>query len=200
MITRMYRGNTRTERFRLLLSCILNQILIVIRSFLRRILISVAVLLITPVLLDWGLTWGAAFFAPFLDLLDFILSAMDRFPLSVGGGGSGVGPSRRPLLDLNLPPAPEPEPVPPQPLSGEEEERFRREQQAIMGSREFKKADRHLTHVENSIRTLRQRAEEIAQALGLSSQRVEAIGDAMEHLAEDVWDKSPPKKALRHSP
>ena len=30
--------------------------------------------------------------------------------LSVGGGGSGVGPSRRPLLDLNCPPSPDPEP------------------------------------------------------------------------------------------
>lgn len=42
-------------------------------------------------------------------ILDFLLSAMDRFPLSVGGGGSGVGPSRRPLPDLNFPPAPDPE-------------------------------------------------------------------------------------------
>ncbi len=36
---------------------------------------------------------------------------MDGTPLSIGGGGSGVGPSNRPLPDLNLPPAAEPEPA-----------------------------------------------------------------------------------------
>ena len=50
--------------------------------------------------------WGATFLAPFLDSLDFLLSAMNGFPLSVGDGGSDAGPSRPPIPDLNLPPAP----------------------------------------------------------------------------------------------
>lgn len=48
----------------------------------------------------------AAFFAPFLtDLLDFLLSAMDRIPLSVGGDGSGTSFSKGPSFDLNVPAA-----------------------------------------------------------------------------------------------
>jgi hypothetical protein len=65
---------------------------------LRKLLVNIVVLLITCVLWDWGLTWGAAFFAPFLDLLDWVLSVMDRIPLSVGGGGSS---SKEILPDLN---------------------------------------------------------------------------------------------------
>lgn len=88
-------------------------------------------LLITRVLWDWGLTWVAPFFVLFVDLIDFLLSFMDKLPLSVGGGGSDVGPSRRPLPDLNFPPSlepepappsPSPEPAPPAPLSAEEEQ------------------------------------------------------------------------------
>ncbi len=76
-------------------------------------------MLFTSALWDWGLTWGAVFFAPFVEFLDFMLSAMmDKAPLSIG---SGVGPSNRPLLDLNLPPAPEPEPALPSELSEEED-------------------------------------------------------------------------------
>ena len=76
-------------------------------------------MLFTSAFWDWGLTWGAVFFAPFVEFLDFMLSAMmDKAPLSIG---SGVGPSNRPLLDLNLPPAPEPEPALPSELSEEED-------------------------------------------------------------------------------
>ncbi len=50
-------------------------------------------------------------FLPLFEWVDWILSAMDGTPLSIGGGGSGVGPSNRPLPDLNLPPAAEPEPA-----------------------------------------------------------------------------------------
>jgi hypothetical protein len=50
---------------------------------------------------------------------------MDKAPLSIG---SGVGPSNRPLLDLNLPPAPEPEPALPSELSEEEIANMLREQ------------------------------------------------------------------------
>jgi hypothetical protein len=39
--------------------------------------------------------------------LDFLLSYMERWTLSMGGGGSDAGPSRRPVLDLNSPPEPE---------------------------------------------------------------------------------------------
>jgi hypothetical protein len=55
---------------------------------------------------DWGLTWVAPFVV--LDV-DWLLSFMDGLPLSVGGGGSDAGPSRRPL-DLNVTPSPEPAP------------------------------------------------------------------------------------------
>ena len=59
-------------------------------------------------MLAWGFTWP--FFVFSVDWIDWILSSMDRLPLSVGGGGSDAGPSSsgRPELDLNQPPAPEP--------------------------------------------------------------------------------------------
>ena len=48
----------------------------------------------------------AAFFVPFLtDLLDFLLSAMDRIPLSVGDDRSGASFSKQPSFDLNVPAA-----------------------------------------------------------------------------------------------
>jgi hypothetical protein len=47
-------------------------------------------MLFTSALWDCGLTWGAVFFAPFYEFLDFMLFAMmDKAPLSIG---SGVGP------------------------------------------------------------------------------------------------------------
>ncbi|KAL2505785.1 Uncharacterized protein Adt_21406 [Abeliophyllum distichum] len=63
-----------------------------------------AVLFISRVLWDWGLTWCVAFLAPFLDWLDFLLSAMERLPLPFGEGGSGASSSKKPTIpDLNLP-------------------------------------------------------------------------------------------------
>ena len=80
-----------------------------IRSFLKSLLIrfvlSLVLLFIYPLLWDWG--WGAAtaLFVAVGELVDLVLSAMDEAPLSIGGGGSGVGPSQRPLPDLNVPSA-----------------------------------------------------------------------------------------------
>lgn len=71
-------------------------------------IISITVLLLTRILLDsnWGFSFEAAFFAPFLtDLLDFFLSAMDRIPLSVGDDRSGASSSKQPSFDLNVPAA-----------------------------------------------------------------------------------------------
>lgn len=75
-------------------------------SLLKRVIISITVLLVTRILLDsnWGFSFEAAFFAPFLtDLLDFVLSAMDRIPLSVGDDRSGASSSKQPSFDLNVP-------------------------------------------------------------------------------------------------
>ena len=69
-------------------------------SLLKRVIISLTVLLVTRIL---GFSFEAAFFAPFLtDLLDFFLSAMDRIPLSVGDDRSGASSSKQPSFDLNL--------------------------------------------------------------------------------------------------
>lgn len=68
-------------------------------------IISLTVLLVTRILLNsnWGFSFEAAFFAPFLtDLLDFFLSAMDRIPLSVGDDRSGASSSKQPSFDLNV--------------------------------------------------------------------------------------------------
>ena len=99
-----------------------NLLLKRIRYILVKFCISTAVLLITPTLWDWSLARCGPFFISFLQLMDFILSAMENLPLSIGGGGSGAGPSQRPLIDLNLSPAPEPEPALPSELSEEEKE------------------------------------------------------------------------------
>lgn len=70
--------------------------------FLRHLVISMSVLF--RVLWDWDLTWCVAFLAPFLDWLDFLLSAMERLPLPFGEGGSGASSSKKPTIpDLNLP-------------------------------------------------------------------------------------------------
>ena len=73
------------------------------------------------------MTWVAPLVVLFEEWLDWVLSSMEGFPLSVGGGGN-AGPSNRRLLDLNLPPSPSPEPgpepAPPAPLSVEEEEQL----------------------------------------------------------------------------
>lgn len=77
-----------------------------IRSFMREIVRkfcrAFVLLFFTRLLWD---SWGADVFVAVFELLDLVLSAMDGIPLSVGGGGSGVGPSQRPLPDLNQPPA-----------------------------------------------------------------------------------------------
>ena len=75
------------------------------------------------ILLKWGITCATDYICCILssfyffieigrDWLIGILSAMDGRPLSIGGSGSAIGPSR-PLPDLDLrlaPPEPEPEP------------------------------------------------------------------------------------------
>ena len=79
-----------------------------LNSLVKRVIISITVLLVTRILFDcnWGFSLEAAFFAPFLsDLLDFVLSAMDRIPLSVGDDGSGASSSKQPSFDLNVPAA-----------------------------------------------------------------------------------------------
>lgn len=90
-----------------------------IKSLLRQVIIGLTVLFVTRLLFycwNWG--WFVAVFIQFLnDLLDdFLLSAMDRFPLSIGGDGSGASSSKRPRLDIDLngPPLEEPEPDHPQ--------------------------------------------------------------------------------------
>ena len=65
---------------------------------------SLFVLLVAPVLRDWGLAWVAPLVVFLEEWLGFLISSMERLPLSVG---SDAGPSRRPELDLNQPPAPE---------------------------------------------------------------------------------------------
>ena len=101
----------------------------ILRVLFLKFLISISVMLFTSALWDWGLTWGAFFFAPFVEFLDFMLSAMmDKAPLSIGSGALSIMPSNRPLLDLNLPPAPEPEPALPSELSEEEIANMLREQ------------------------------------------------------------------------
>lgn len=80
---------------------------------LRHLVIRVSVLLIARVLWDWDLTWCVAFLAPFLDWLDFLLSAMERLPLPFGEGGSGASSSKKPTIpDLNLPANPVASPSP----------------------------------------------------------------------------------------
>ena len=82
----------------------------VVRVFFINLFINLVLLFIYPLLWDWG--WGAAtaLFVSVWELVDLVLSAMDEAPLSIGGGGSGVGPSNLP--DLNFPPEPEEEPAP----------------------------------------------------------------------------------------
>lgn len=81
-----------------------------LKSLLKRVIICITILLITRTLLNcnWGFSLEAAFLAPFLnDLLDWMLSAMEGFPHSVGGDGSGASSSKRPPFDLNFPKASE---------------------------------------------------------------------------------------------
>ena len=100
-------------------------------SLLKRVIISITVLLVTRILLDsnWAFLLkplsllhflpnkqrpysnkGAlarkptqANAQPFSCLLDFVLSAMDRIPLSVGDDRSGASSSKQPSFDLNVP-------------------------------------------------------------------------------------------------
>lgn len=68
-------------------------------SLLKQLIISLTVLLVTHLLKDYN--W-VAFFSLFItDLPDFLLYAMDRIPLSVGG--SGASSSKQLEFDLNLP-------------------------------------------------------------------------------------------------
>ncbi|YP_173390.1 hypothetical protein NitaMp044 (mitochondrion) [Nicotiana tabacum] len=90
-ITEMHRGRERTSAL--------------FFSLLKRIFLSLTVLLLTPILLNcnWDFSFEAAFFTSFLsDFLDFWLSLMDRIPLSVGGDGSGPSLSKKPSFDLNI--------------------------------------------------------------------------------------------------
>ena len=62
----------------------------ILRVLFLKFLISISVMLFTSAFWDWGLTWGAVFFAPFVEFLDFMLSAMmDKAPLSIGSGVFG---------------------------------------------------------------------------------------------------------------
>lgn len=82
-----------------------------IALFLKRVILSITVLLVTPILLNcnWGFSLESAFFDPLVVLvvewMDFLFSAMERFPHSVGGGGSGPSFSKEPSFDLNVPAA-----------------------------------------------------------------------------------------------
>lgn len=110
----------------------MNRAFIIIKSLLKRVIISITVLFITRVLLDcdWGFSLEAAFFAPFLnEFFDFFISSMDGFPLSVGGDGSGASSSKRPQLDLNNVPAAEPESAPPSDPRAVEDENLRLRQE-----------------------------------------------------------------------
>lgn len=96
-----------------------------IHKWIKSFFIHMSVLIITRLLLDWGLTWVGPLFLLFLSgidwilsLLDWILSSMERLPISVGGGRSEAGPSNRPPIDLNRPPVPEPEHQPNTPPPG----------------------------------------------------------------------------------
>ncbi|KAF7117275.1 hypothetical protein RHSIM_RhsimMtG0002600 (mitochondrion) [Rhododendron simsii] len=100
-----------------------------VTSMVKELILSLILLLLTIGLWDSGLTWVAPLVAVFGDWLDLLLSYMDGWTLSMRGGGSEAGPSRRPVLDLNSSPEPEldlnqppaqeleeqPEPVPQQP-------------------------------------------------------------------------------------
>ena len=121
-----------------------NRIFSMIRYFLIQFLISAAVLFTTQTLLGFFLTWWGPGFVSFFSWLGFVLSAMEKIPLSVGGG---VGPSNRPLLDLNLPPAPEPEPAPP----GEEALYNEKDPNRIKCIIEKQKQEREVSNTKNKI-------------------------------------------------
>lgn len=80
------------------------------KFLLKKIIAYFLVLLIAPVLWDWGLDFLSLFVVFYEEFINFLLSSMERLPLSVGGGGSDAGPSRRPLPDLNSTPDPEASP------------------------------------------------------------------------------------------
>lgn len=84
-----------------------------LKKLFLKLFLSATVFFITRVLFYLSLTWTAAFFAcsSFIDFFYFLLSAMEGFPLSVGGDGSNSSSSNKPPIDidLNFPPAPEPQ-------------------------------------------------------------------------------------------
>lgn len=101
---------------------------------LKRVLLSMALVLLSRFLFYFGLPWGASFFIPFVNWIHWVLSAMEGFPLPFGDGGSEAGPSSPPLHDLNFPPisspepeAHEPEPAPSSDLLEAENRRLREE-------------------------------------------------------------------------
>lgn len=111
-------------------SDIFASILTFISSLIKRFIFSITLLFITRLLWDWGFTWVAPLVGVFWGWLDLLLSYVEGFPLSVGGGGRDAGPSRRPLPDLNQPPAPEPE-LQPEPASSSELREAREEEERL---------------------------------------------------------------------
>lgn len=77
-----------------------------IRTILHLVLRNFFFFCIFPFLRKWGLTWWGPAFVSFFSWLDFVLSAMEKEPLSVGGGRSDAGPSTfRPTEKLEIPPS-----------------------------------------------------------------------------------------------
>lgn len=130
-------------------------------------------------------SWAFTFLQNALNIQDFLhwlLSYMDRLPLSMGGGGTGS--SKRPLFDLNLSPPPEEE------ASSLEEERRR-----LVDSKEYKEADRHNLKLAERIKEIRQRAKEIAQERGRSPDDVDSAADYVAKRGR----RAAPKQATRLS-
>lgn len=118
-------------------------------------------------------------------LIDLILNLMDESPLSVGGGGSDAGPSRR-ALDLNVTPSPEPgpepapEPAPPAPLSAEAEEALRTKRERVKGEL------RSLLQIGYGSRARPyQKAEDLIKWIGIDAERDPCFLDRLyDHLSE----------------
>lgn len=158
----------------------MRKILLAIYFCFLRFLINLTLLLISPVLLDWALTWCPLCFL-FLESIQFVLSTMDGVPLSFGRNGSDdTSSSKRPQLDLNLPPQTDPEPAPLEPSSEEEESRRERE---LRASKEYKAVERHNARRDKHIKEIRQRAKEMAQERGFNPDECDAVEDAADYVA-----------------
>ena len=64
----------------------------------------------------------------------------------------------------------------------------RRKEEELRNSKEWKESEQHLLKIEDMKKSIGQRAKEIAQERGLSSERCEAVEDAAKYIAEDVED------------